>query len=291
MIQMKPARPLAALLVLGAACVLAPFSASAAQPAGGDSSPIEIALVSEAESVIPGQTFTVAIHQKMKPGYHTYWRNPGTIGLPTSIEWTLPDGFTAGEIQWPIPEMTRMAAYNVWGYEKEALLLVDITAPTSIKPGASATLKGKATWMCCGKQCHPGFDDLKLALRVGGKPTWNARWRKQFDLVRSQQPRASDLWKIKCSAKGDNYTLSLSPQGNVGDPGGVRFFDYDRQISSDKPQRVKRKGDAILLRLQQEEHTGEKLNRLRGILVAESSWGKDARFRALEVDVPIARRE
>ena len=29
----------------------------------------------------------------MAPGFHTYWRNPGTLGLPTAVEWSLPEGY------------------------------------------------------------------------------------------------------------------------------------------------------------------------------------------------------
>lgn len=265
-----------------------------AQATNDDAGPIKIALVSDSKAVVPGETFTVAIHQELKPGYHTYWRNPGTIGLPTGIEWDLPDGFKAGEIQWPIPQMTKMAAYHVWGYEKEALLLVDITAPKTLSSGGSVTIKGKATWMCCGKQCHPGFEDLSLTLPVGAMPKLDTMWKKPFELVRRQQPRASDAWKITCKATGDSYTLSLSAKKGAIQtvkPGGIRFFDYDRQISSDKPQQLKREGRSYVLKLQQEEHSGEQLKRLRGVLVAEKSWSGDMEFPALSVDIPIVGRK
>lgn len=289
---MKNAIQRAAFAMLSLSGSAALFAATPAQAASDDAGPIEIALVSDAMSITPGHSFTVAIHQKLRPGYHTYWRNPGTIGLPTSVEWDLPEGFTAGEIQWPPPQVTKMAAYHVWGYEREALLLVDITAPKSLKPGASVTIKGKATWMCCGQQCHPGFEDLSLTLPVTAEPKSNPIWTKSFDLVRQQQPRASGAWRITCTAKGDTYTLRLSWKKGAAQavkPGNIRFFDHDRQISSDKPQQMKNRGKKLALTLQAEEHTPDKLDRLRGILVAEKSWGEDDSFQTLTVDVPISR--
>ena len=55
----------------------------------------------------PGQSVWVALDLRIKPGWHTYWRTPGDSGLPTTIKWTLPDGVTAGDIQWPVPRADR----------------------------------------------------------------------------------------------------------------------------------------------------------------------------------------
>ncbi|HET6522033.1 MAG TPA: protein-disulfide reductase DsbD domain-containing protein, partial [Geminicoccaceae bacterium] len=62
---------------------------------------VEARLVSEVEAVRPGAPFWVALRLRMAEGWHTYWRNPGDSGLPTTIEWTLPEGFEASEIVWP----------------------------------------------------------------------------------------------------------------------------------------------------------------------------------------------
>ena len=71
---------------------------------GEDPSPHSDArLVSELAAIRPGESFTVAVHLTMDAGWHSYWRNPGDAGGETVIEWTLPDGFTAGAIQWPHP--------------------------------------------------------------------------------------------------------------------------------------------------------------------------------------------
>jgi len=63
-------------------------------------------LLLSAESAQPGETVWAGVELKMAPGWHTYWRNPGDAGLPTTMTWTLPPGVSAGEINWPIPEKT-----------------------------------------------------------------------------------------------------------------------------------------------------------------------------------------
>ena len=65
---------------------------------------VEAELVPAVASVQPGRPFEVALRLAHNPHWHTYWINPGT-GYPTTIKWTLPPGWQAGEIQWPVPHV------------------------------------------------------------------------------------------------------------------------------------------------------------------------------------------
>src|SRR5690242_14607822 len=64
----------------------------------------QASLILPAETVRAGESILVGVQLRMPPKYHTYWRNPGASGMPTKIVWNLPDGVTAGEAQWPVPE-------------------------------------------------------------------------------------------------------------------------------------------------------------------------------------------
>ncbi len=252
-----------------------------------DFSPIEVKLVSEVDAILPGETFTVALHQKMLPKYHTYWKNPGTLGLPMSMKWELPDGFEAGVIQWPKPMVSTMAVYEVWGYEGEALLLIDIKAPKNLKPGTKVELKGLATWMCCSDQCFPAAEEKRLKLPVKSKNQLKKEWTERFDVVRSEQPVASRDWKLSASKHGEIYKLEFEPRaGFKHEPGQVRFFGYHRQVSSSEPQVQVKKDGVWTLTMQHEEYTGEEKPRLQGILVAENGWGENGPV-VIEVDVSL----
>ena len=37
-------------------------------------------------------------------GWHSYWKNPGDTGIPTEIDWQMPEGFHVGELRWPTPK-------------------------------------------------------------------------------------------------------------------------------------------------------------------------------------------
>src|SRR5262245_24206704 len=94
---------------------------AASEPRGGASEPrVRVDLLSEVASFTPGQTFWVGLHQRISPGWHTYWMNPGDSGEPPRIEWALPSGFTAGEIAWPFPERIPDGTAMAYGYAGEA---------------------------------------------------------------------------------------------------------------------------------------------------------------------------
>ena len=72
---------------------------AASKPVG-----VRHSLLSEVETIAPGQTFTVALFLDHNESFHTYWMNPGTAGLATSLKWTLPEGFEVTPIRWQVPE-------------------------------------------------------------------------------------------------------------------------------------------------------------------------------------------
>src|SRR5580658_5830117 len=88
----------------------------------------KVELLLSADSARPGDTVMAGIRLTMQPGWHTYWQNPGGPGIPTQIKWTLPAGVTAGEIQWPVPEVisNEPPLENNYAYEGEAILLVPL---------------------------------------------------------------------------------------------------------------------------------------------------------------------
>src|ERR1700679_1114058 len=128
---------------------------------------VAASLVSADASVKPGTPITVALHLVHKPHWHSYWVNPGT-GLPTSLKWTLPAGWTAGDILWPAPMVLTDTRGNVIGngYDGDLLLPVVLTPPADLKAGTSAEIKADADWLMCQDECVPGSAKLSLTLPV-----------------------------------------------------------------------------------------------------------------------------
>ena len=114
--------------------------------------------------VAAGDSFWLALELQPREGWHTYWRNPGDSGLPTTIEWTLPEGFTAGDIHWPAPEAIPYGPLMNFGYHRSHLLMVPITPPASLVAGLPLVFEARADWLICEEICIPEGVDLSLTL-------------------------------------------------------------------------------------------------------------------------------
>ena len=149
----------------------------------------KIALIADVAAVRNGKEFTVGVLMTIDKGWHTYWQNAGDAGLPTTIEWTLPKGFKAGEVKWPIPRK-HIEAGDVltFGYEQENMLLVRITPPDDLKAGAAIILKAVVNWLECQHTCVPGNASVALALPVTANDPGVAN-RRLFEKYSAALPR------------------------------------------------------------------------------------------------------
>ena len=123
-------------------------------------------LLSSTTGIIPGETFFVALHLVMDEGWHTYHKDPGDAGLATSIDWTLPEGVTAGEIIWPTPIQFETAGIASQGYEGEVYLRVPISVSDQFSSETPVTLEAAVMWLECADICIPGEATLALKMNI-----------------------------------------------------------------------------------------------------------------------------
>jgi thiol:disulfide interchange protein DsbD len=201
----------ASALFLAAAVLLGPLVASGAPSltASGRSKNAVVTLVPEHGALQPGQPLWIGLHFKLAPEWHTYWKNGGDAGLPARIRWRLPDGFTAGAIQWPVPERIPTEPLMSYGYGREVLLLVELKTPASLKPGP-VTLGARLDWLECNDACLPGKAELEIALPVAsGAPKPLAEWSAAFQQARARLPKGAGV-KAEATTSGNALTLVVA---------------------------------------------------------------------------------
>ena len=119
------------------------------------------------EGIRPGQTFWLGLQIEHQPDWHTYWQNPGDSGLPTRLQWQLPAGLQAGDIDWPLPKKFPIGTLANYGYEGRLLLTVPVTVGTDFRfpDGGALALGLLAEWLVCRQECIPqeGRFSLNLA--------------------------------------------------------------------------------------------------------------------------------
>ena len=261
--------------------------------------PLEVTLVSEVRSVQPGRPFYVGLHLHHGPAYHSYWKFPGIVGVPTGVQWKLPPGFTAGDIEWPEPEPVLMFKIKAQGFERDVVLPVKITPPKGLQTGGTVRIQGKASWMSCARTCHPGFTDIALELPVKpGDPALDDKWHAALEKERGLRPRPSGAWKAAATEKGETVTLTVAPLSSnarklgAEEAAKIIFFTEDGWIDSDKPQVISSAADGtITIKLTRSEiYLGKEPPRtLVGLLQLPGGWVTDGRITSMSVSPAIAR--
>ncbi len=139
-------------------------------PAAMHQDPVSVQLVSEDKTILPGAPFWVAINMKMDPTWHAYWKNPGDAGMAPAVEWHLPEGFSAGTLQWPTPKRLELSSIVGFGYEDEVTFLTLITPPASLAEG-QIPLSLDIHWLVCSDSaCLPGESQASLEIAVKQQP-------------------------------------------------------------------------------------------------------------------------
>lgn len=109
--------------LIGAALPLLPLPASAGASAWHRAEGADIRLLTMAEPDADG-ILRGAIEIALKPGWKTYWRDPGDSGVPPSIDISKSPGIVSAEISYPAPRRVD-DGYSVWaGYTEPVSLPV-----------------------------------------------------------------------------------------------------------------------------------------------------------------------
>lgn len=246
-----------------------------------------VRLLTDISAIVPGEPFTVALRLEPMPDHHTYWRGPGIVGVATRIDWTLPEGFRAGEILWPPPQSVRMAGILANGYKTPTLLLVEITPPEH-STADRVTLSARCSWMACAVSCNPGTADLQLELpvaRPGETPPRDAALSAAFASAREQAPKpAPAAWTFQPRLPAaDRIQIDLVVPGLSPDAAeSLHFFCDDMQIDSDESQRIEivdAAAGAVRISLYRPEFAPKSPDRLSGVIRCPGGWpGLEAEF-------------
>jgi DsbC/DsbD-like thiol-disulfide interchange protein len=266
-----------------AALLLASAARSSAAKAGGN---VSVKLLSERAAVQPGQPFHVGLLMRMQDGWHTYWKNPGDSGLPLRITWTLPPGFSAGPIEWPVPERIQQEGLMSYGYTREVLLAVEITPPKALAAD-SVTLAGNFEWLECKDVCLPGSAVRSVSLPVRQGPPPPGDDAALFAKTRSRIPAEPNGWTFAASAGPRAVSLDFrGPQG-LAASGAYLFVDHPLVADYVAPQGFERTASGHRVTLSPAPNASGTLYRLTGVLVVEK--GSSTRHAAVRVDVPVSR--
>lgn len=234
---------------------------------------VQVSLLADHEAVKPGGKMTLAVRYTIEPKWHVYWENPGDSGLKTKAKFTAPEGWKIDEVRFPAPHRHDLPGdITTYIFERELVLLADVTIPADAKAGSKVTIDVEGSWLVCTDLCLPGSGkaSVEIAIADAVKPANE----KVFATARALLPKPiAELAKARITWAG----TEAEPRLTIVVPGAksLEYFPLDVE----PVEMVERTADAgksgATLRASFEFHRKDPQDepRIRGVLTVTTDAG------------------
>lgn len=104
---------------------------------------------------------------RLAPGWKTYWRAPGVLGIPPRMDWSRSRNLRAASVAWPRPQVIAQGGGHALGYDAA------VVVPLLLRPeraGAPIRLRGQLSLGVCRAVCVPVDLRVEARLPAGGAP-------------------------------------------------------------------------------------------------------------------------
>jgi thiol:disulfide interchange protein/DsbC/DsbD-like thiol-disulfide interchange protein len=255
---MRFSRPIIALVVLLAALPALAASSSADLPH------VHVQLISPDAQLHSGTSNSAGLYFKLEPGWHVYWKNPGDAGEPPHIKWTLPQGITAGPLQFPIPKRLPLGPLMDFGYEDEVLFPIQLNVAAGA-PSGPATLHARVDWLVCRGSCIPEKTELEITRPVATGSATVQPDQNIWDRLANKlpQPLPANL-KIGFVPTSTGIRLTINTGHKETE---ASFFPSSPDIlSNPAPQTASPTANGVTLDLKKDESLAANPKELAGLL-------------------------
>ena len=233
-------RKLASVIVMLASLLAMPLATQAEVLTGEE---IEVELVSASANAVAGETLTLAVRLDPTEHWHTYSRWQGDSGDATALmEWRLPEGSVAGELQFPTPTWLPFPGSDLvtFAYEKEIFLPVTVTVPEDYSEDTFAA-SVYVQWQVCDEICILGEGRVGVELPVRGlRLETDPKWEQAFTETFASLPLPKSEHDIQSLFAVGGERISLSFQSDetlFENASDVWFFPESKRTLKPAPLR------------------------------------------------------
>ncbi len=202
---------------------------------------VTVEMVSAGPEIAVGGTQTVGFVFTLEDKWHIYWKNAGFAGFPPTVEWTLPSGVKAGDLQFPTPARLPYQGAVDYGYEDNVAYPVVLTASPKVKAAknGSVHLAAKVKWLVCAEVCVPGSADLGLDLKLAPPGTVVAESGTKVGPLAAALNHLPAAMPARFHAQavvhGDKVSLTLTTGTNESE---ATFFPVDGGVIADNVEQT-----------------------------------------------------
>ena len=175
---------------------------------------------------------SLGLRMTVKPGWHTYWRNPGDSGEPLMLRLSTPDDASASIVGWPAPERIDIGGIVSYGHHGELLFVANATLPAG-----STRIEAEATWLVCEKVCVPEAGKFRLEIAAADPPD---------AATVALKPVLPPSVEATMKRAGDKLRLQIDVARLGGVPVAAYFFPYQGDVVDHSAKQGFRVGDGTL---------------------------------------------
>jgi thiol:disulfide interchange protein DsbD len=241
-------------------------------PALADSSSADAPHVHVQMIVLPqglnrGEAAESGLYFKLEPGWHVYWKNAGDAGEPPHIKWTLPEGISAGALQFPAPSRLPLGPLMDFGYEDEVLFPLTLNVSKSAKPGP-AVIQAKVDWLVCRATCIPGKAELELSREVYDHPRKPVSLAFDSDIFHRFEGRIPTALPTTAKAvfEPTKEGFRLSIQTGQEETEASFFPSEENILDNPAPQKLTPTAKGLILDLKKDANISANPPQLKGVL-------------------------
>ena len=226
---------------------------------------LTVEMVTETNSIAPNHDFLAGLHFVLDPGWHIYWINAGDAGEPPRVDWQLPAGITAGDLQFPAPERLPLGPLMDFGYQREVLLPIPMRADASLRAGTNATLRGHLHFLVCSNVCIPGKAELEHTVAVTSHPgATDPATEPLFLAAERALPRTLPLGvSVQVQQTKTAFVIRLTGKSVAS----AEFYPYDQDlIANAAPQIIRPQPDVLWITVEKAQGLQQVPAQLHGLL-------------------------
>lgn len=273
------------LLLLGLLAALGHGPAMAASVSQQPNTRVE--LLAESRAPRAGETLTIAVAMTARPGWHTYWVNPGEAGIETRADWRVPAGTRVSAFRYPVPKTYLVGGIMNHVFEGEAVLLAEVAVPADAS--GAFPIGVRLDWLVCDDSvCVPESAELSLPLAIGdGAP--DPAVAPRIARARAALPRALGEAGVFALADG-RFRLKVPVSAEAVRT--AHFFPLRHDLLAlSAPQRLGVHEGALVLETDASSNPGPQEPRVGGVLRIDRTDGTVQGFEVTLVEgaVPPGR--
>ena len=221
--------------------------------------------------------------------WHIYWKNPGESGIPTSIDWITQDGFQFIEEYWPIPKEFEYEGVVSYGYENQALFIIDIILPRIIN-SSMLNISAKIKSLLCKDICVPFDTTVNFSIDMHKNYSADESVTGIFSQTRKSLPIKSDNKGFLAEVISDNIYFCIDRSTEYYFLDTLNFISYENGLYKNSlNQTMVRDEDYLKIILEPDPFRLQPPKELYGLLVYNLNGDESVSRKALEIKIPISQ--